>query len=479
MSQSLLAQAINAESVTTTNGMPTFQSSLDYGVDLFFQIGASRGKDIIPAFSLAYNEDPEIATRIALWVRDVRGGAGERQLFKDILLYMVTKELSEAKRMMRSISELGRWDDILVLFGTPLEKDALRMITHALKEEKCGLCAKWMPRPNAGNNKKWIAFKIRKYMGLSAFAYRKLLKTLSSTVEQQMCASEWSNINYSHVPSLAAARYQQTFTKHDPEGYGTYRSDLKRGKDKDGNTVKINAGAIYPYDVIKSLKSGLEDVANEQWNALPNYLEGSKENILPIVDTSGSMMCGVGGRGLTTCLDIAVSLGLYLSERTEGIFKDTFMTFSQSPKMQTVNGSLSDRYKQMRTADWGMSTNLEAVFNLLLVAAVQHNVPPEEMPTQLLILSDMQFNHAVRNVNDKVMEMIKRQYEGAGYKTPVLVYWNINAHNGSPVTAGECGTALISGFSPAIMTSVLSADMEDFTPKNMMLKTIMDERYNY
>lgn len=457
-----LFQAINQESTTTENGMPTLQTSLNDCVDLFFKIGASRGKDIIPLFSKAFNSENEIATRIALWARDVRGGAGERKLFRDILSYLVTKDVDLARKVMVKVPELGRWDDLFVLFGTALERDALRLIADALKAGN-GLCAKWMPR------KSKEAGKIRAYLQLSPKAYRKLLVGLTNVVETKMCAKEWESIEFGKLPSLASARYQTAFLRNAPVSYTAYKDALVKGE------AKINAGAVYPYDIVKTVKKGDQVVADAQWKALPDYLAGNTENLLCLVDVSDSMDCPVGGTAGLSCMDAAISLGLYISERSKGIFKDQFITFHERPSMLKVYGSLSDRYHQMKNSPWGGSTNLESAFRLILDSAVKHKVAASEMPTTLIILSDMQFNVCDHRFSDNSYQMIDRMYEQAGYKRPSIVYWNLRDSHGVPVTFDQAGTALVSGFSPSIMESVLSGKGID--PVTIMLQAVMKDRY--
>jgi hypothetical protein len=464
-----LIEAINASSLTA-NGAVTNTSSLNKNVDLFFLAGASRGKDLTPTFAAALGEDPELAVRILQWARDVRGGAGERQTFRDLFTYLIKTEIQLASRLMAKVPELGRWDDILVAFGTPLEREALRLIAHALNIDANGLCAKWMPRQGA------IANKIRSYMKLTPKEYRKLVVAFSNTVEQKMCANNWTDIMYPHVPSVAAGRYQKAFLRHDPAGYAAYKEQLVKGE------ATINASAVYPYDVIRSMRNGDSTVSIEQWKALPNYLEGSNENILPVVDVSGSMDFGVSGS--VTALDVAVSLGLYVSERMGGIFKDCFITFSGRPEMLQLKGDIGKRYDQMSNADWQMNTDLAAVFKLILSSAVKHKVSQEEMPTKILILSDMEFDRCVTagpghtELSVSAMDFIKSNYASAGYKVPQVVFWNLNGRAGnSPVTYDETGTALISGFSPSIVKSVLGG--EELTPISIMLKTVMIQKYDF
>lgn len=473
------ANAVRNQEVRTENGMKARASTSNACVDLFFKIGASRGKNIVPDFTAAYVQDRDIATRIALWVRDARGGAGERKLFRDILLELAKSDQDRCIAMMRKVPELGRWDDLLIFEkGSDLETAAFSMIQDALME-KNGLCAKWMPRK--GDQ----AARLRSFLGWSPKRYRKTLVDLTKVVEQQMCAKQWDEINFNHVPSVASARYKKAFARH-TEKYKEWAAKLVSTDPKVKETVKVNAGAVYPYDVLKGLisigyganynKSNLDHIT-AQWEALPNYVGDA--NILPLVDVSGSMTCRAGGhssKSVTTCLDVAVSLGLYLADKNKGKFKDTFLTFSSNPQLLNLRGDIVQKIKQMSTSEWQMSTDLHRAMDKILFVAETNKVPQEEMPEMLLILSDMQFNACTR-FDHSAMEMIRHKYEMAGYKVPVIVFWNLNAKDNVPVKQDASGVALVSGFSPSIVKSVLSADMDQFTPEGIMMKTIMSDRY--
>jgi len=473
-----LVDAIRQDDVVTENGMATNSTSLNTVVDLFFNIGAMRGQDkarLISQFSLAFNTDPLRAMKILFWARDVRGGAGERQIFKDIVLYLAENHTAAIEGNLNLISEFGRWDDLLVFEGTKLETKAFILIAEAI-EDKNGLCAKWMPRKGA------TAAKLRNFMGMTPKQYRKTIVGLTQVVETLMCAKEWEAIEFSKLPSVASARYQKAFWKNAPIGYENYVNALKKGE------ATINAGAVYPYDITKSLHRGDKDVASAQWKALPNFLEGATEMILPMVDTSGSMSCAAGNNANVTCMDVAISLGLYISERNEGPFQDSFLTFSGSPELQYLKGDLYDRFQQMNRSDWGMNTNIEAAFMKVLDQAVKHEVKADQMPDKIMILSDMQFDEATStrswgsrgNTNEwnpTAQQMIEKLYSDVGYKIPKIIYWNLNSRHGDvPVAFDKMGTALVSGFSPAILKSLLGGD--DFTPLSIMDKTIMNERYS-
>lgn len=467
-----LLGAMQTKNSFTENGMVTNSSSLNECVNLFFQIGAMRGQDktrLINAFTKAFGENPLTAMKLLFWARDVRGGAGERQIFKDIVTYLAKNKTAIMAKNIHLISEFGRWDDIEVLFGTPLEGEALKIISGALAD-KNGLCAKWMPRPNVKNREdKRIANTIRKHLGLTPKDYRKLLVENSNTVEQLMCAKEFSKIDYNKLPSKAMSDYMKAFSKNDLARFQDYLSKLEKGE------AKINTGAVYPYDIIKNMKQGNNKGADLQWNALPNYMEGNAERLLPMVDVSGSMSQQVASNPNLNVMDIAISLGLYISERNEGKFKDAFITFTSNPTLQVLKGSLSDRYRQIQ-GPVGYDTNLEKAFTMLLAKAVEFNLPAEEMPTMILVLSDMEFNNSsIRKAT--AQEMIETHYADAGYKMPKLVYWNLASRGDAnkPVQFDKNGTALVSGFSPSLLTSLLSG--KDMTPFSMMMSVVDSERY--
>jgi len=470
-----LIDAIQQKDTQTENGMTTNSSSLNHCVNLFFQIGAMRGMEkdrLISKVSKAFNEDPLTTIKIIFWARDVRGGAGERKIFRECLTWLCENHIKVLNKNIHLIREYGRWDDVLTLVGSiNCWESALNLVKTAL-DNKDGLCAKWMPRKGPKAN------IIRRYLKMSPKQYRKLLVGLTNVVETKMCAKDWKNIDYSKLPSLASSRYQKAFMKNDEERYEEYKRALVDGK------TTINAGAVYPYDIVKSIKYGGEkDVAQAQWESLPNYMEGISERVLPVVDVSGSMTTPAGNNGNVTCMDVSTSLGMYISERNEGVFKNAFITFSSKPQLQLLEGSLVDRLDQLERADWGMNTDLQATFKLILDQAVKHNVPVSEMPTKVLILSDMEFDSAISGNWDSVtdwnptaQEMIKGMYEEAGYEMPGIVYWNIQSRQDNvPTRFDEMGTALVSGFSPSIMKNILSC--EDLTPYKMMIETIGSDRY--
>lgn len=472
-------QGVKTQEARTTNGMKAMKATGNACVDLFYKAGAMRGKVIALDFAGAYAEDREVALRIAQWLRDVRGGAGERDLFRQILTWLENHNPEDAERLLKKIPIVGRWDDIFVFKNSIVKAAAFTMLGDALRARD-GLAAKWTPRQGP------LAAEIRNFFGMSPKFYRKSLVELSNTVEQLMCANKWDEINFSHVPSVAAARYKKAFWKKQPDRYKSYVDALLKG---DVAGVKINASAIFPYDVLKPyFKNGMslstygvsqleKNVVKAQWDALPNYVgDGS---VLAMVDVSGSMGCKAGAnvKSGMSCMQVAMSLGLYVADKNKGPFKDTFLTFSGNPELMHLPGDINTKLDTMVRSNWDMNTNFIKALDKILDVAVKNKVPAADMPQMLLCMSDMQFDRCAK-FDDTAMEAMKRRFEAAGYTAPKLVFWNINSSDNAPAKYDTRGVALVSGFSPAIAAPLLGADADEFSPEGIMLKTVMVPKYD-
>jgi hypothetical protein len=467
--------AVVNQEARTENGMLARKSTANALVDLFFKAGASRGKNITKEFTAALVEDQDLALRLALWLRDARGGAGERELFRQIMVQLENTRPDLAAKLLAKVPEVGRWDDLFVFKTQPLKAQAYTMLGDALRA-KNGLAAKWTPRKGE------TAREIREFFGMSPKFYRKSLVEMTKVVEQSMCAKEWDEINFSHVPSVAHARYKKAFGRNTSK-YAEYVTALVKGDDP---KVKVNAGAVFPYDVLKGVIGSYRNkfsanelvVVQKQWEAMENFIGDA--NVLPLVDVSGSMSCRAGGadsKSVTTCMDVAISLGLYVADKNKGKFKDTFLTFSGEPELLHLKGNIVEKCQQMSSSNWGMNTDLVKAMDKILSVAKSGQVPQEEMPEMLLIMSDMQFDQCAR-FDDTAMKMMSRKFEDAGYELPKIVFWNLNAKDNVPVKYDTRGVALVSGFSPAIMVAVLGGDTEQFTPEAIMLKALMNPRYD-
>lgn len=474
-----LVSAIRAENnvAFTDNNARSNASTFSALLDFFGQGGAVRQKDeayIKSLFWKAYGEDPLYAVKALFYFRDVRGGQGERRLFRTCLADLASKP-SVVNHLLPLIPEYGRWDDVLSLLGTPCEDAALELIDGQLakdirlskKDESFSLLAKWLPSVNTSSYlTRQQAYKVRRYLGLTPKQYRKTLSRLRAkldVVERKMCSNEWGAIDYEAVPSRASLIYKGAFNKHDEARYSRFIKAVEAGE------AKINAGTLFPHDIVGKVLNGEDNKTLEVlWKNLPDYLNGSENNAIVVADVSGSM------NGLP--LSISIGLAMYFAERNKGPFANKFITFSESPSLQDVRGAtLFDRVRNLNSAAWTMNTNLQAVFDLILNAATCHGLEQKDLPRTLLIVSDMEFDEATSR-NDKTnLEVIRKKFERAGYKMPNLVFWRVNTiTNQSPVTVNDRGVCLVSGASPVIVEMVLKNEV---SPLKVMLDVLNRERY--
>jgi hypothetical protein len=474
----LLESSMNIQETETINGAKSYTSCGNACLDLFSKIGAVRN-DIpmaIELFSNALNEDIIRAIRILFYSRDIRGGQGERKVFRELLKYLANNNPTEAGKILHLIPEYGRWDDLFVLEDTSLWNDVLYMIRIQINkdinsEDSISLLAKWLPSINASSkDSKRLGRKIAKYLNWPEKVYRKNLSALRQKikiVEQKMCSRNWSEIEYDKVPSKASLMYRNAFSRRDAARYSQYLIDVENGK------KKINAGTVYPYEIIESLTginafNGGDVTAELMWKNLPNYMEEEFQGLV-VADTSGSM----NGRPINVC----ISLAIYIAERNKSdAWRNKFITFSSKPKIQSIIGdTLASRVSNLEKTEWGYSTNIVAVFKEILKVAQTYNLPAEEMIEKLIIISDMQFDIACENKEKTNFEYIKELYSNAGYELPQLVFWNVNAYGDSPVTIHDTGTCLISGCSPSILKTVIAK--KKINPLFVMNDVIYNERY--
>ena len=467
-------QANSTPATFVSAGVRHYTNTGNKNLDLFTKAGSARGTDMSGAFLSAFNEDDELALRVLQWIRDVRGGAGERVQFRNMLATLEKTSPEAALKVLYKIPEIGRWDDIFVFSTRKLKEAAYTLLGDALRNGNA-LAAKWTPRKGK------TAEEIRAFFGMTPKQYRKSLVGLTNVVETAMCAKQWDTIDFSKIPSNAARIYRKAFSRQAESSYGEYLQRLVKGE------VKVNAGALQPHQITTALKGrpSANDVIlmEAQWNALPDYMNGAR--IMPVIDVSGSMDCAVGGAPKTTCMDVAVGIGLYIATKTKSALHNTFITFDTTPKLMQFNKgtALNSVVSQTYAAPWGGSTNLEKTFTVLLDTAKQFNVPEAEMPEVIVILSDMQFNG--RMYDQTAADRIKQKYAQAGYKVPTVVFWNLagNPTTGSPVKANDVGVAMVSGFSTGILKAILGntgniPEAPVITPLQLMLEAVMIPRYD-
>ena len=467
-----LIDAMRTNDSTTYNGAITHSTSSNACLDLFFLAGACRNEkecSIVSKLSAAYEEDRVKCLKIIFWAGDIREGAGERRFFKIALNWLLQDHVEDLIKYMNKVPEYSRWDVLFELDHPMVLEYICNNLTYKEDSKPDALLCKWLPRKG---QYKGLAKKIQKYTGLTPKQYRKFIVEHTKVVEQQMCAKKWNEIEYEHVPSVAINKYNKAWYRNDEDRFIKYLEKVRDGKSK------INASVIYPHDIIRGAKVGshyddttykLNEAQITQWENLPNYLEGKPNSIIPVCDVSGSMECPNG-----LPISISLALGLYISERNEGIFKDAFITFSDRPTMQYLKGDINQRLKQLYKSNWGMTTNLTKVFDEILKRATNFHISPEEMPETILVISDMEFNECGDMTN---FEYIRNAYNAMNYKLPQIVFWNVNGRVGNvPIKMNQEGVALVSGASPQIIKAILSNEVN---PLNMMNSIVERDRYSF
>lgn len=356
-----------------SNGAGAYINTGNPLVTLFFNIGASRNnlEGIKKDFEAAYKFDPLKATAILLFSRDIRhNGAGERNIFKTILKEMAISDKTFTDKVIKLVPEIGRFDDLRSVLGTDYEALAVNIWADAIRNKNV-LSSKWADRSDKF---------LQKALKTNEAGLRKILSSIRKEhiVETKMCEKHWSDIEYGKLPSVAGMRYAKAFGRND----GTRYSDFIASKD-----TKVNASAAFPHDVYRMWKSGDQrEAASKYWDNLPELeIEGS---ILPICDVSGSMMCTASGS--ITCLDVSISLGVYLSQRCKGPFQNTLLTFSENPSLVQLpeTKDIGQLFSFVQRMNWGMNTNIEKTYELILDRAQKLNARQDQIPEYLLIMSD-------------------------------------------------------------------------------------------
>lgn len=471
----------------TANGAPAYKSTMNKLYDLFALGGAYRNRsdeDCVLLFKEAYEENPELALKCLFYLRDIRGGQGERRFFRVCYKWLADFDLAAAHRNLRNIPDYGRWDDLLALLDTKAKTAVIEVIKTQITEDlsaiknggaNVSLCAKWLPSENSSSAKtKSLATQIRKELGMTSRQYRKTLSLLRKTiklVETQMSKNKWDEIEYNNLPSRAGFQYRKAFARHDYARYNNFMTD---------KTTKVNAGTLYPCDIVHKVLSNSNGseryVLNKYWDNLTDYFNGASFNGIAVVDTSGSMTWS--SHGNIQPLDVAISLGLYCAEKCAPTspFYNHYISFSRIAKLVECRGNdFVDKVNRIYRNNICEDTNIYSVFDLILNTAIKNNVPAADMPKNIVIISDMQFNYATNgeSVQNSISKQMK-QYKAHGYEIPHLIFWNVNAaYNANIPMRDENGITFVSGYSPVVFDMIL----KEKTGQDLMLDKLNSERY--
>ena len=503
MNKNKLLNAVKeATNITRTeNGAVTRNTTMSALLDLFGTGAAYRTRsesDCIVLFQKAFDENPVYALKCLFYLRDARGGQGERRFFRVVTKWLADNKTAVMKRNLKYVPEFGRWDDLYTFIGTALEKDAFDLMGEQfvldLQCKTPSLLAKWLKSENTSSaQSRALATKTRKAFGLTPREYRKSLSVLRARInvlERLMSAGQWDKIEFDKIPSKAGLVYRNAFARHDVERMRADK-DAVTYKDfmQDKNT-KVNAKALYPYEVVAKATnySGMNYVwdrsenydpveraaINKYWDNLEDYFNGASLDALCMIDTSGSMW----GSDASAPINVAISIGLYAAERARGPFHGHYISFSSRPQLiETYGSDFVDKVERIYSTNLCENTNIEAAFDMLLDTAIKSHCRQNDLPKTIIVVSDMQFDRQrdhYGNSNATLMENIAYKWQRAGYQMPELVYWNVQArgNNVIPMQAKD-GITFVSGFSPVLFEQI----MKGKTGYDLMMDKLNSERY--
>lgn len=483
---------------TTENGAVGYSTSGSCLLDLNYQVSSLRNAStdtIERLFEKAFYENPAYAVKWLFFARDIRGGLGERRLFRICYRRLADLNIGLFKRNLTNIAEYGRYDDLIHLLGIRPETDEwiikiieaqLTLDMERLKSnKKISLLAKWLPSENASSKStKETARVIRIALGLSSKDYRKVLSLLRKHIgvlERKLCANEWESVDYERVPSMANLKYRDAFMRHDPERRTAYLDSLSKGKSR------MNMKVANPVDIVSKYTHGYNTKQYDKTleMAWKNLKDVNVSDTLVVADGSGSMTVKVNKT--TTALDVANALAIYTSEHNTGIYKDKYITFSSEPRFVEFKSDDSLKEKLNTAFDYCevSNTDIEKVFRLILFVAVQNQIPQEEMIKNVLIISDMEFDKAQtlswgrghpNPLTPRLFNHIKELYKEKGYQLPKLIFWNVNSRTKTiPMIENELGVTLVSGFSQNVLKMVCS---NKYDPYEVLIEQITNPRYD-
>ena len=499
----------NATNFTRTeNGALTHKTTRSDLLDMFAMGGAMRTADeyrIWDMFWKAFQENSKYAMKCLFYLRDVRGGQGERRFFRLCMKHLAETAPEAVLRNLKYIPEYGRWDDLYVFVGTPVEQAAFKLIKGQLAlDVECktpSLLAKWMKSENTSSDEsRRLATKTRHYLNMSSRQYRKVLSILRARInvlERLMSAGKWDEIEFDKIPSRAGMIYKNAFARHDLERAKNENVQTYADFAKD-TTKKVNAKALYPYECVAEAIKHMGDywrrsqfnmtetdrlMINKYWDNLADYFNGASFNGICVCDTSGSMT----GSEASAPINVAISLALYCAEKAKGPFANHYISFASHPQLIRTDGpDFCEKVHNIYRTNLCDNTNIEAVFDLMLNTAIQNHCSQDDLPQNVIIISDMEFDEATGSAwyylydgamttenADTLLEGIAKKWAAHGYAMPHLIFWNVQARHSNIPMLGQGRISYVSGFSPSIFETIMSGK----TGYDLMMEKLNSERY--
>ena len=497
----------NATNFTyTENGAVTHKTTKSALLDMFAMGAAMRSRsdaDVLLMFRNAFAENPVYALKCLFYIRDIRGGQGERRFFRICMKDLAKNNTEAAKRNLQHIPTFGRWDDLYVFVDTPLEADAFELMKNQLAlDVECktpSLLAKWLKSENTSSKEsRKLGNKTRIAFGMNHKQYRKTLAVLRERInvlERLMSENRWDEIEFDKIPSRAGLIYKNAFARHDLEREQSEKNVTTYAEFAKSTETKVNAKALYPYECVaealKIFRTGsywnmrelpaLDDtnrlMVNKYWDNLTDYFNGATFNGIAVVDTSGSMV----RNDAAAPINVAISLGLYCAERAQGPFAGNYISFASRPQLIKTEGvDFVDKVQRIYKTNLVDDTNIEATFDLMLNTAIQNRCSQDDLPQNVIIISDMEFNSATgwrsnfnSNNAETLLEGIAKKWAAHGYEMPHLIFWNVDARQNNIPMIGNGRISYVSGMSPTIFETIMSGK----TGYDLMMEKLNSDRY--
>ena len=467
---SLLENMKKKSTITNTKGSKYYNTTYNSNLDVFSMLSRyDSNKKIIRLFDNAIKEDESLALANLLYILDIRKGKGERRLFKTIFKNLCINNSNAAIKIIPFIGKLGRYDYILEGINTPVEDSVLNIkkcqLYEDIKSENPSLLAKWLPSNRTHNKNNPLAKQLIKKLNISEKEYRTTLSSLRkklNIVERNLTEKTYDNIDFSKIPTKAMLKYTDAYKKNISAKYEEYKNNVKKGENK------INTEGLFAYEIVKNIiknRNYDNELYDLMWNNQKDILKNCTSNVLVMADTSGSMT-------MYDCIPYATSIGLaiYTAERNNGIFKNHFITFSERPYLCEVKGKTIEE-KVNNIPEYIENTDIDKAFELILKTATENNVKQKELPSHLLIISDMEFDEGVYTENGTNFDGWKKAFQKEGYKLPKIIFWNASLETyGIPTTKFEEDVCMVSGFSTNILDNLLT--LENYKPIDVMLEKL-------
>ncbi len=490
----------------TENGALGYATTTHPLLDMNFKVSSFRNRsdqEITEEFIKSFYADRKYSVKWLFFLRDILEGLGERRTFRICLRYLAISHPEIVRAVLDLVPEYGRFDDLLILLETPLRKEVSALLLTQLNKDLKGrrdgqpisLLAKWLPSINTSSKEtRRLAEMLAQDFGMSPRIYRKVLAQLREyldVVEVKMTDKKWSEVDYEKVPAKASLKYDKAFEKHDAKRREEYLEQVLLGK------AQLNAKGLVPHEIVHKMLKGSWDVAVQDdklcelmWKCMTEQgfqNEWGLDNCIVVADGSGSMFSCVDGSNSLRAIEVCNALAIYFAQQLKGMFHDKAITFSQHPRFIDLSRgkTLKEKLEIMFAYNEVANTDIEAVFDLLLRNAMREKVSADELPKQVLIISDMEFDVArgrywgsttYEMEDEKLFQKIEQRYQRLGYQMPRLIFWNVCGRTDTiPMVSGENGVCLLSGFSQNAMKV---AAQQEKNPYESLLKTLDGPRYD-